>query len=179
MNRSLAVPVLAKSMWHDFLRTRHALFIYEALFKFAEAWLVIPAVAVVLATILSRAGHVAVSNLDILDFLASPLGLLYTALFIIAAVAALLIEQAGVMVIAAGGIFRSGRPFQQILRAAFEKPLRIAQLGAVEAGVMAGCLLPLWVLGGLAYVFFFFVCDIYFYFEGMTPPCSLPAPRLA
>jgi hypothetical protein len=64
--------------------------------------LVIPAVAVVLATILSRAGHVAVSNLDILDFLASALGLLYTALFIIAAVAALLFEQAGVMVIAAG-----------------------------------------------------------------------------
>jgi hypothetical protein len=78
MNEPLTVPALARSVWHDFLRARRPLFLYEVLFKLVEAWLLVPAVAVLLAAVLSRAGHVAVSNQDILDFLLTPLGLLYT-----------------------------------------------------------------------------------------------------
>ena len=55
----------------------------------------------VLSAVLSRAGHVAVSNRDILDFLLTPAGLLYAGLFGSVAVAFLLLEQAGIMVLVA------------------------------------------------------------------------------
>jgi glycerophosphoryl diester phosphodiesterase len=55
MNEQLAVSALAKSVWRDFLRARRALWIYEISFKLAEAWLLVPAVAVVLAALRARA----------------------------------------------------------------------------------------------------------------------------
>src|SRR5580704_16570064 len=96
MYERLTVAALARSGWHDFWRTRHALFVYEVLFKLAEAWLLGPAVALVLAAILSRAGHIAVSNQDVLDFMLTPLGLLYADLFSTVTIALLLFEQAGI-----------------------------------------------------------------------------------
>ena len=90
MNGNLTVSALAKSVGRDFLRARRPLCIYEIGFKLVEAWLLAPAVAVVLAAILSRSGHVAVSNLDILDFLLTPVGLVYGALFGVVGVALLL-----------------------------------------------------------------------------------------
>src|SRR5262249_26604327 len=101
MNESLTIAALARSVWHDFRHARPSLVIYEILFKLVEAWLLVPVVAVVLAAILSRAGHLAVSNRDILDFLLTPSGLLYAALFSTIALALLLFEQAGVMVLVA------------------------------------------------------------------------------
>ena len=49
MNEPLSVSALARSVWHDFRHARRALFIYEILFKLVEAWLFVPAVALVLA----------------------------------------------------------------------------------------------------------------------------------
>ena len=72
MSEHVTVFALARTVWHDFWRARRLLFLYEFGFKLFEAWLLVPAVAVVLAFILSRAGHVAVSNQDILDFLSTP-----------------------------------------------------------------------------------------------------------
>src|SRR5262249_37918625 len=97
MYEPLTVAALARFVWHDFLCARRALFIFEVLFKLLEAWLLVPAVALALAAVLSRAGHIAVSNLDILDFLLTPFGLLYAGLFSTVAVALLLLEQAGIM----------------------------------------------------------------------------------
>jgi hypothetical protein len=70
VDQPLTVSALARSVWHDFLVARRGLFIYEVLFNLLEAWLLVPAVALVLAIILSRADHVAVSNQDILSFFA-------------------------------------------------------------------------------------------------------------
>src|SRR5215470_5615455 len=81
-----AGPVF-RSAWRDFLRAQRALWIYDVLFKLLEAWLLVPVVAWVLAVILSRAGHIAVSNHDILDFLLTPLGLVYSAILSTVAVA--------------------------------------------------------------------------------------------
>jgi hypothetical protein len=82
VDQPLTVSALARSVWHDFLVARRGLFIYEVLFNLLEAWLLVPAVALVLAVILSRADHVAVSNQDILSFLLTPFGLLYAALLV-------------------------------------------------------------------------------------------------
>ena len=147
MNEPLGVSILARAVWHDFLRARRALLIYEALFKLAEAWLLVPAVALALAAILSSAGHIAVSNRDILDFLITPLGLLYAALFSIIAVAVLLFEQAGVMILAAWRTFPGRPPFGQMLRTAFQNLFRIVQLGSVEAALMARGASPLRSVG--------------------------------
>jgi hypothetical protein len=96
MQTAKAAPItlsgLAGFVWRDFLRGRRALFVYEILFELLKVWVFVPAVAVVLSVVLSRAGHVAVVNRDVLDFLLSPLGLLYAALFSIVAVTVLLLE---------------------------------------------------------------------------------------
>ena len=81
MSELLTVSALARSVWRDFRRAWGRLVVFEALFKLFEAWLLVPAVALTLSAILSRAGHVAVSNRDVLDFVLSPPGLLYAALF--------------------------------------------------------------------------------------------------
>src|SRR5262245_4616721 len=101
INKPITLFELARSAWCDFWRARRALFIYEILFKLLEAWLFLPVVALVLALILSRAGHIAVTNRDLLDFFLSPSGLLYAALFSTVTVALLLLEQAGIMILVA------------------------------------------------------------------------------
>src|SRR5262249_21202701 len=101
MNNPFSVGPLARSVGQDFLRARRTLVICEIVFKFFEAWILVPIIALVLAIIMARAGHVAVSNLDILHFVLTPLGLLYAALLSIVAVSMLLFEQAGVVVLTA------------------------------------------------------------------------------
>jgi glycerophosphoryl diester phosphodiesterase len=175
MNEHLAVSALAKSVWRDFLRARRALWIYEISFKLVEAWLLVPAVAVVLGVLLSRSGHVAVSNLDILDFLLTPLGMLYAALFGVVAVVLLLFEQAGVMVLAALSSSSERPPFKQMLRAAPGKVIRIVQLGAVQAALIALALLPFVLLALLTYRILLSEYDIYFYLKDRPPEFWLSA----
>src|SRR5262245_33989989 len=175
MNEPLTVAALARSVWHDFLHARRALVIYEVLFKLVEAWLLVPAVALALAVVLSRAGHTAVSNRDILDFLLTPLGLLYAALFGTVAVALLLLEQAGVMILVALTGAEERPPVKQMLRAAFGKSLRIVQLGAVTAALLALALVPFILLAALTYGIFLSEHDIYFYLKERPPVFWLAA----
>jgi glycerophosphoryl diester phosphodiesterase len=169
MNEPLTVPALARSVWHDLIRARRALFIYDFLFKLFEAWLLVPAVAVVLAAVLSLAGHVAVSNLDILNFLLTPLGLLYAILFGTVAVGLLLFELAGMMVLVArtGGVERP--PVKHLLRTAFPKVLPVFQIGAIMLVLVGLTLAPFLLLGILTYHLFLSEQDIYFYLNERPP----------
>jgi glycerophosphoryl diester phosphodiesterase len=175
MNEPLTAPALARSVWHDFWRARHALYFYEILFKLVEAWLLAPAVAFVLAAVLAGAGHVAVSNRDILDFLLTPSGLLYAALFSTATVALLLFEQAGIMVLVARAGSPGRLPFKQALRAAFRMSLRIVQLGAVQAALLALAFVPFVLSAALTYGIFLSEHDIYFYWKDRPPVFWLAA----
>jgi glycerophosphoryl diester phosphodiesterase len=175
VNYPLTLSALAGSVWRDFLRARRTLFIFEILFDLLKAWLLAPAVAVLLAAILSRAGHIAVSNTDILDFLLSPLGLLYAALFGTVAVALLLLEQAGVMVLAALAGPAERPPVKQALRAALPKTLRIAQLGAAQAALLAMALVPFVLPAFLTYRLLLSGHDIYFYWNDRPPVFWLAA----
>jgi glycerophosphoryl diester phosphodiesterase len=169
MTEPLTIAALARSVWHDFRHARRALVIYEVLFKLVEAWLLIPAIAVVLAALLSRAGYIAVSNKDILVFLLTPSGLLYAALFSTIALALLLLEQSGVMVLT-GLTSAAERPlFKQILRAGVWKSVRIVQLGAAAAGLVALALLPFVLLAVLTYRVFLSEHDVYFYLKERPP----------
>ncbi len=136
MNESLSVFALAKSVWHDFRRDWRALVIFEVLFKLLEGWLFVPAAAVVLSAILSRAGHVAISNGDILEFFLSPLGLLYAAIFSTVAAALLLIEQAGIMVIVALTNSVEHPTIKQTPRTIFLKMLRSHPTRRTQSGAV-------------------------------------------
>jgi glycerophosphoryl diester phosphodiesterase len=175
MEESLTVSALAGAVWHDFRHARRALFVYDILFKLVEAWLLVPAVAVVMATILSRAGHVAVSNMDILDFLLTPTGLLYAALFGTIGMALLLFEQAGIMVLSAMAGSGERPPYKQMLRPAFRKSLGIVQLGGVAAALLALALAPFVLLGFLTYRTLLSDHDIYFYLMDRPPSFWLAA----
>jgi glycerophosphoryl diester phosphodiesterase len=170
-----AAAAVFRSAWHDFLHTWRELFIYEGLFKLLEAWLFVPAVAWILAAILSRAGHIAVSNLDIVDFLLTPLGVLYAALFSTIAVALLLFKQAGIMVLAALADAGARPSVMQPLRAALPKTWRVAQLGAITTVLLALVLLPFVLLAWLTCGILLAEHDIYFYLNVRPPVFWLAA----
>jgi glycerophosphoryl diester phosphodiesterase len=172
---SVSLVTVAESVWHDFRHARRSLFIYEILFKLLEAWLLVPAVAIVLAGILAQAGHIAVSNMDILDFLLTPTGMLYAALFTMVAVALLLFEQAGVMVLVTVSGSGTRLAFKQAIRVALGRLLRIVQLGAVQAALLALVVLPLALLAFLTYRILLTDHDIYFYLNDRPPVFWLAA----
>jgi glycerophosphoryl diester phosphodiesterase len=165
MNGPFSVTTLAGAVWHDFRRAWVALVVFEALFKLLESWLFDPAIALFLSIVLSQAGHVAVSNRDILSFLLTPAGLLYAALLGTAAVALLLFEQAGIMVIAARADAVERPPFRQSLRAAFREPFRIIQLGAVKLALLALAFSPFVLLAVLTFTALLSQHDIYYYLK--------------
>ena len=160
MNEPLTISALAASVWHDFRRAWGALVVYEAFFKLLEAWLFVPAMALLLSAVLSRAGHVAVSNRDALDFLLSPPGLFYAALFGTTAVALLLWEQAGLMALAASSVSPQRLPIRQVLWTALRTTWRIGQLGAVKVVLLALTLTPFVLLAALTYLLFLSRHDI-------------------
>ncbi len=169
MNEPLTFAALARSGWRDFLRARHALFIYEVLFKLLEAWLLVPAVAVVLAAVVSRAGHIAVSNLDIVDFLLTPAGLLYAVLFATSAVAFLLLEQAGVILLTAlaGSVERP--PLKLMFRTTFMITARVVQLSAVKVVLLALTFAPFVLLAVLTFHLLLTEHDLYYYLKERPP----------
>jgi glycerophosphoryl diester phosphodiesterase len=169
MTEPLKVSAPAGAAWRDFRRAWRSLVIFEVVFKFAEAWLFVPALAVGLSAVLSRAGHVAVSNRDVLDFLITPSGLLYAALVGVAGAAVLLLEQAGIMVLVArAGV---GEP-TPVARALFAVPLgvvRVARLGAVKVVLLALTILPFVLLALLSYGVLLSRHDINFYLAERPP----------
>jgi glycerophosphoryl diester phosphodiesterase len=90
---------LGRSVWTDLRGAWRQLVLFQVGFKLLEAWLLVPLIAVLMAAVLRRAGHFAVSNQDIRDFLLSPLGLVYGMVFSTIAVSLFLVEQAGMMAV--------------------------------------------------------------------------------
>ncbi len=177
MSEPRTVAPLARCVWRDFVRARHALFVFEFLFKIAQVWLFVPAVALILAAALAAAGRLAVSNGDILDFLLTPAGLCYAAVFGVLALASLLFEQASAMVLAALTGTSERPSARAMLRTAVRKSLRVVQLGAVMAAWLALALLPLLSLAVLAYAVLLPEHDISFYLE-VRPPAFWAAAGL-
>jgi glycerophosphoryl diester phosphodiesterase len=163
MNARLAIVALAKSVWYDFVRARRTLFIFEFILKLLEAWLLVPAVAVVLAAVLARAGHVAVSNHDILDFLLTPAGLFSVTILGTLTVGLVLIEQAGIMVFAARATGRV--PVKHVVLAALPKTPRVAQMSALMTAAAVLVSVPFMFLAFLTVRIFLSQHDLYYYLQ--------------
>jgi glycerophosphoryl diester phosphodiesterase len=175
VSRPFSFAGLARSAWRDFGRARRPLILFDVLFKLGEAWLLAPAVAVLLSAVLARAGHVALSNRDVFDFLLSPMGLLYGTLFGAVAVALLLVEQAGLMALAASADSPGLPPLTRAVRAALGKALHIFQLGAVQVALLALTLLPFVLLAAVTYGLLLSRHDINFYLAERPPAFWLAA----
>lgn len=175
MKEPLTVSALARGVWQDFRLSWGALVVFEMLFKLFQVWLFAPALALVLSALLHQAGHVAVSNRDILSFLLTPTGLAYAALVGTAAVAMLLIEQAGIMLLVA--LARSGQrpPLISLLITALRQTLRVIQLSAIQLVLLAVILLPFLLLAVLTYRQLLTQHDIYFYWKERPPVFWLAA----
>jgi glycerophosphoryl diester phosphodiesterase len=169
MNRPPTVAEMARSAWHDFRRARRRLFVFAVVFTLFEAWLLVPAIAVGLSAVLSRAGHVGVSNRDVVDYLLTPPGLLYAALMSTTAVALLLVEQAGIMALVAGVDSTGRRPLGQILSSAFRVVLRLGQLAAIAVALLALSIVPFILAAVLMYVILLSQHDINYYWT-VRPP---------
>jgi glycerophosphoryl diester phosphodiesterase len=169
MNEPLTVVALARSVWQDFVRARRALFIYDILYKLLEVWLLVPAIALLLAVVLSQAGHIAVSNGDILAFVLTPSGLLYAGVLGTAAFALLLLEQAGIMFVSSVAASVEKPPVMQTVRGAFLKTLGVTRLGALLAALLALAFLPFILLAALTYRLLLTGHDIYFYVNDRPP----------
>jgi glycerophosphoryl diester phosphodiesterase len=164
-----SISGLASSAWQDFRKTCHALIVFDLLVKFLEAWLLIPGIALVLSAALSRAGHVAVSNLDVLGFLLSPTGLLYAAFFGVVTVALVLLEQSGIMVISA----LMNSPASPVRKPNFffllTKLLQVVQLSAWILALLTLALAPFLLLAWLTYQALLSQHDINYYLAERPP----------
>lgn len=169
MNDPFSFSVLARSVWHDFIRLRRPLFIFDFLYKLVAAWLLVPATALLLAFVLASAGHIAVNNRDILDFLLTPFGFIYAAILATVSVALLLFEQSGIMLVAAppGPVKRpsAGR----ILLLLGSQMLRVVQLSAIKLALLSLAILPFGLLAVLTYQLLLTGHDIYYYVTDRPP----------
>src|SRR5205809_6515225 len=94
-------PSLPRAAWADFRRTAGPLLTYTIALKLLVAPLVVPATGWLLAKLIATSGRTAVSNTDIVFFLATPVGLLVAALAGITAVSGALLEHTGALAVIA------------------------------------------------------------------------------
>lgn len=137
--------------------------------KFAELWLVLPVIALGLAIVLSLAGHIAVSNQDIISFLLTPLGLLYSTIVSAFSASMLMIEQAGYISIVAMADAVKKPTLKHYVRAALTKPGRVVQLAVIKLALMILSFIPFGLLG----LFVYWLClsqhDINYYLAQRPP----------
>lgn len=175
MKLSLPLSTLLPSLITDFRRAWKALLLFEVLFKFLEAWLFVPVITLLLSLVLSRAGHLAVSNRDILEFLFSPLGWLYASLAGTLALAVLLLEQAGILLLAHAASPSAPPLHTPSLWTSIFRLSRLAELGALKLFLLALTLAPFVLLALLTYGLLLSHHDINFYLANRPPVFWLAA----
>lgn len=169
MTQPFKTLALVKSVWHDFSLSRRPLILFTFALKFAELLLILPLVTLGLSLILSLAGHIAVSNQEIISFFLSPLGLLYAGIVSVVSASLLMIEQAGYISFVALADSVKKPSLKQYLSAAVTKPARVIELAVVKLVLMTLAGAPFALLGYLVYRFLLSEHDINFYLAERPP----------
>lgn len=162
----IALASLARDVGQDFVRVWRQLLAFDILFQLLRAWLVAPVMALILAFILLRAGHVAVSNQDIIGFLLTPWGVLYAAVLAVLATFLHLLEHAGLLAVAA---LAWGTPSDN--RWNLRRPLsavpylmwQVGRLGVAKICCLCVAFAPFVALACLTYFLLLTRYDIYYY----------------
>ncbi len=168
-NDPLALSKLLPASWRDFLRSHRPLIQFELQFKLLEAILIVPAVTWLLTAVVARSGRFAVGNRDILDFLLTPLGLIYASLLAASTVGLRLIEQAALMQIVDSDDPTHRPPALESLPALIRHLLTILKLGVLKSALILLALTPFGLLAWLTWVTLLSEHDIYFYLRNRPP----------
>jgi len=163
------MPSLARAAWADFRRTAGPLLAYTIIVKLLVAPLVVPATGWLLAALVATSGRTAVSNTDIVYFLATPLGWLVAALAGIAALSGALLEHTGALALIALKFTGRRVTVRRAIVAVLAGILRVLRLGAVQLGVLVLVFTPFVVLAGLTYLALVTRNDINYYLSDRPP----------
>ena len=169
MNPPFKFVDLALSVWNDFRSSQRILILCNVYYKFVEAWLIVPMIAMGLAAVLTIAGHTAVSNWDAFAFLLSPMGILYAAVISAATVVLMLFELASIMGLASFTDTDAHPTMRACLAAAFPRPWRVAFLGSVILVSLVLVSIPFVLLALLTYRFLLSQHDINYYVTERPP----------
>lgn len=169
------LSAVTRFVWADFSRTRVPLILYSVAVKLAEAWLIVPIVALGLALLLKASGHVALSNWDAYLFLMSPAGMVYLAFLGAITICLILMEQAGIMSLASLGNLSGQRTLHQLVAASFPRPLAVAQFGLILLCVIGAGFIPLALSLLLIHRMFLSQHDINYYVTEMPTDFWLAA----
>lgn len=172
MTNALSSVAIARQVARDFRLAWRELLIFDVAFQLLRAWIIAPLIALLLTFVLFRAGHVAVSNQDIVGFLKTPRGGLYAALLIITAGVLFLLEHAGMLAVAAAVHLHqpTHRPtVRQRMHSVLASVWRIGQLGTVKIVLLLVTISPLVVLALIVYFTLLTQYDLYYYWS-VRPP---------
>jgi glycerophosphoryl diester phosphodiesterase len=147
----------------DLKRSWRSLIVFVGAFKLLEAWILVPAVAWALNTIMARTGQVAVTDWDILNFVLTPLGFLYVCLLGLGTASLWLWEQGAVMVLL-DRLERGESAWSwRLVMGAVAQAWRIVQLGLRKSILLVFALMPFVGLLGLTYLVLLSRQDINYY----------------
>ncbi len=165
----MTLAELVRGVRADFRRCFASLVGFEALFKLAVAFLVVPGLAALLFALVRWSGRTALTNEDILGFVLSPLGVLYGFLLALKWLGISLLEHAGVTAVIA--LKRSGHwhGFRHALVALASRILLVLRLTALIIGMAALGLAPFAALAALTYALLLGQHDINYYLAERPP----------
>ncbi len=159
---------LASAVTSDLVHHRRALLIYHLFFTILATALLIPAVSWTLTELLSVTGRPAVSNEELFAFAFSPAGIAWALAAGTLAAVLIYMEQAGMMIIAAG----SGPPYRRAVLALWATARRLPNLlsvAAIQVGTHIVLTIPFAVALAVAYGIMLFDFDMYFLVRERPP----------
>src|SRR5687767_10898570 len=140
------MPSLPRAAWADFRRTAVPLLAYTIVVKLLIVPLVVPATGWLLAKLIATSGRTAVSNTDIIFFLATPTGLLAAAVAGVAVLSGALLEHTGGLAVIALKMTGHRVTVRGAVVAVLAGIFRVLRLGAVQLGVLVLVFAPFLVI---------------------------------
>jgi glycerophosphoryl diester phosphodiesterase len=167
--RPLSIRAIFAGAWADFRRAWFPLLAFAVAFRVASAFLLVPAAAWLLAKLVATSGYTAVSNTDIVRFLASPIGAISALVIGTELLALELLGQTGILAVARQRLTGHRVTLRSAMTATLAGALKILRLGVVQFVALVILAAPFIMLGGLTYFAFLSRNDINYYLANKPP----------
>ena len=165
----------AVGVWRDLRHCFPQLLGYEVLFKIVAVTALAPLSAWLLAALVRTSGGVAVSNEQILSFLASPVGVLTVLITGSVGIAILFAEQAGLLLIATNSLADGTFTTVGALGQATRRMPDLLKLAFLQVAAYLLCLVPFLGVVGVTYAALLSGHDINYYLTQRPPAFWLAA----
>ncbi|HMO36219.1 MAG TPA: glycerophosphodiester phosphodiesterase family protein, partial [Gemmatales bacterium] len=155
--------------WKDFLVNQRQLFLTLYCLKLLELWLLMPLISMGLSFILSRSGYIAISNIDIFEFILTPIGLVYLLCSGAVTVTLAAFDQAIVHRIAENQKSPAPRGLLALFFSVLRKTGAFFEMSILKLVALTFVLLPFIFLGYVTYTVFLAEQDINYYIKRRPP----------